>query len=435
MILRNSFYNMLGLGLPLVAAVFAIPMLIESLGEARFGILTLIWAVVSYFGLFDLGLGRAVTQQVAIAISENHREKLDSILGTSSAMMGALGVLGGIAMLFVAPLMGSQLTTGDGYQEVVAAFIWMAIAMPAIVLTSGYRGILEATGDFALVNLIRVPMGVFTFAGPLLALASGHADLGVIAAILAVGRIIACVLHWFFAIRVLNDVSCFGSYDRSLIGPMLKFGGWLSVSNIVGPLMSYVDRFLIGATLSSVAVAYYATPQELIMRIGIIPGAVASALFPMFAVLGAQIAQSDQQRYVLRYSLIIGAVMAPMTMLLFFFAKPILSLWISPTFADNSAQILQIFSIAALASGLAQIPFTMLQSRGRADVTAYVHLVEFPIYITILYSLTVSYGPIGAAWAWLIRILGDMVVLYWLNAKTLADRNFVSLTDLNEQAR
>jgi O-antigen/teichoic acid export membrane protein len=408
---------MLGLGLPLIAAVFAIPVLIQDLGEARFGILTLIWAVVSYFGLFDLGLGRAVTQRVAVAIANERREELDAIVGTSSAMLLVLGVCGGIVMLIIAPTMGSQLASGNGTTEVVEAFWWMAAAMPAIVLTSGYRGILEATGQFALVNMIRVPMGIFTFAGPLLALTGKDTDLSSIAAILALGRIVACVVHGWFATRSTAEVVGLGSFDHFLIGSLLKFGGWLSVSNIISPLMNYIDRFLIGVTLSASAVAYYATPQELILRIGIIPGAVAAVLFPMFAASRSNKDPLSQSRQVVRYSIIIGALIAPLTIILLLFAHPILSLWISDAFADNAASILQIFSIAALASGLAQVPFTMLQSKGRADVTAIVHVVECPLYIALLYYMMIEYGPVGAAWAWLIRIAGDMAVLYWLNFK------------------
>ena len=62
---RHTLYNLIGLGLPLVAAVLTIPLLIEALGVERFGMLALIWALVSYFGLFDLGLGRALTRELA----------------------------------------------------------------------------------------------------------------------------------------------------------------------------------------------------------------------------------------------------------------------------------------------------------------------------------------------------------------------------------
>ena len=67
--LKNVFINGMGLGGPLIFAVLCIPLLINNLGVERFGILTLMWAVVSYFGLFDLGISRALTIQVAMDMS------------------------------------------------------------------------------------------------------------------------------------------------------------------------------------------------------------------------------------------------------------------------------------------------------------------------------------------------------------------------------
>ncbi|MEJ2502280.1 MAG: hypothetical protein P8177_03025, partial [Gemmatimonadota bacterium] len=59
LIARNSLLNLLGLGLPLAVAVVAIPPLTAGLGSERFGILGLVWVVVAYLALLDLGLGRA----------------------------------------------------------------------------------------------------------------------------------------------------------------------------------------------------------------------------------------------------------------------------------------------------------------------------------------------------------------------------------------
>ena len=49
----------------MLVALVAIPILVDGLGTARFGILTLAWMVVGYFSLFDLGLGRALTKLTA----------------------------------------------------------------------------------------------------------------------------------------------------------------------------------------------------------------------------------------------------------------------------------------------------------------------------------------------------------------------------------
>jgi O-antigen/teichoic acid export membrane protein len=413
MVFRNSLYNLLGLGLPLLVAIAAIPALINSLGVEQFGILTIVWAIVSYFGLFDLGLGRAMTQQVAATVSEGAFEKLGRVVGTSNLLMAMLGLVGGILLFLTAPLVARELGSPDDRESITWAFRWMALAMPAIILTSGYRGILEALGQFGIVNAIRLPMGIFTYGGPLLVVWSGAEGLAPIAAVLCAGRIFACLVHAVYAKRALPPAMGARRIDRSLVSPLLRMGGWLSVSNVVSPLMNYVDRFLIAFAISASAVAYYATPQELVMRVGIIPTALASVLFPLFAAHTAGTGVSLFS-YIKRYSLVVLAVMLPFTVILVLLAHPLLAAWITPGFADRASLPLQIMAIAALFSGLAQVPYTMLQGRARADLTAKLHLVELPAYLILLYVLLVNFGVVGAAAAWLIRIAVDMTGMYLL---------------------
>ncbi|MHB8381200.1 MAG: flippase, partial [Candidatus Binataceae bacterium] len=60
-LIRNVIWNGVGEVGPLAAAFIAMPILIHSIGTERFGILALAWTVFSYFGLFDLGIGSALT--------------------------------------------------------------------------------------------------------------------------------------------------------------------------------------------------------------------------------------------------------------------------------------------------------------------------------------------------------------------------------------
>ena len=89
-IAQSALLNAAGLGLPLVAAVVCIPVLIETLGPSRFGVLTLIWAVSSYFGVFDLGLGRALTQQLAAVIELRQWHRVPPLIGTSATAVSNL---------------------------------------------------------------------------------------------------------------------------------------------------------------------------------------------------------------------------------------------------------------------------------------------------------------------------------------------------------
>lgn len=421
-LLRHSVYNLLGLGLPLVVAVFTIPVLIKELGEARFGLLTLIWAVVSYFGLFDLGLGRALTQQLAVVLAKDEHERIGPLVGTATVIMVALGVIAGVMMAAAASWGVGLINAVPDQQEAVRAVYAMALAMPAIILTSGFRGILEARHAFGVINLIRLPMGLFTFLGPVAVVLYGQPRLDYIAAVLAAGRVLSCGVHAYYAWCELPRTTGRIGWHSELLKPLCVSGGWLTVSNIISPFMGYVDRFVIGAIVSASAVAYYATPHELVTKLWIVPGALTAVLFPAFA---AQMARRDQQTWALFAKAVhwLFVALLPVAVTLALFANEILALWISPAFALQSAVLLQIFAIGIFINCLAHVPFTLIQSAGSARLTALIHAAELPVFLAALWWLTSAYGVIGAAIAWLLRMTLDTMLMFstcnWLMNRRL----------------
>ena len=410
-LVRHSLYNLIGLGLPLVVAVFCIPILIRELGEARFGLLTLVWAVVSYFGLFDLGLGRALTQQLSLAIAENDRQRVGPLVATATSLMAGLGLFAGLLMALLAPWGVGLIQAVPDQQEAVNALLLMAIAMPAIVLTSGFRGVLEARHAFGKVNAIRLPMGLLTFLGPVVVVLYGSTRLDVVTAVLAAGRIVACAVHAWFAFRELQDDHGGYAFRRKLLRPLCVSGGWLTLSNIISPLMGYIDRFIIGGTVSAVAVAYYTTPLEVVTKLWIVPGALTAVLFPIFAAQSAN--GVDQSRELFGKAVCwIYLTLLPIIVFIALFAYEILSAWVGEEFADNSFVLLQIFSFGIFLNCLAHIPFTLIQGSGAARATALIHAAELPFFLALLWWLTNAYGPTGAAIAWLMRSALDALLMF-----------------------
>src|ERR1700731_2607195 len=80
---RNTIWNLLGNTAPMVGALICIPVLIRGLGKDRFGVLTLAWALIGYASLFDLGLGRALTQLVARKLGAGEDREVPSLAWTS----------------------------------------------------------------------------------------------------------------------------------------------------------------------------------------------------------------------------------------------------------------------------------------------------------------------------------------------------------------
>lgn len=409
---RNALLNAAGMGLPLLAALVCIPVLISVLGTPRFGVLTLIWAVSSYFGLFDLGLGRVLTLKVAAAVELNEEERVGRLVGTSLTMMLALGMVGGTLMATGAGQIAEWIRGQPDAGETAASVLAMAVALPAVIATSGLRGVLEARHAFVAVNAIRLPMGVFTFAGPVAVVMLAEPRLDLIAWVLCAGRWLALLAHAVAIAWCTPPGSGRIAFDHGLLRPLATTGGWMTLSNVVSPLMGYVDRFLLGALVSAAAVAYYATPMEMVIKLSIVPAALTGVLFPAFSAAMARHQPSASLPIFERSVRWLLCVMWPLCVGLALFSHELLGLWINVDFALASAPLLQVFALGILMNCLAHVPFTLLQSAGRARTTALIHVAELPLFLLALWLLISHFGAMGAALAWLLRMAVDTLLMF-----------------------
>jgi O-antigen/teichoic acid export membrane protein len=165
-------------------------------------------------------------------------------------------------------------------------------------------------------------------------------------------------------------------------------------------------------------VAYYAVPFDVVTRTLVIPTAIAAVLFPAFATSYVHDPVRTSTLF-MRGSKYVFLVLFPITLVTVTIAAPGLRLWLGTGFANQSAPVLQWLAIGVLFSGLAQVPFALIQGVGRADLTAKIHLVEAPVYLPIMWWMILRFGIGGAAVAWTVRVLADMVILFAVSHRIL----------------
>jgi O-antigen/teichoic acid export membrane protein len=414
MLARNAVWNLIGNSAPMIVAVVCIPILIQGLGKERFGVLTLAWALIGYASLFDFGLGRALTQLVARKLGAGEEREIPSLAWTSLLLMLLLGFVGTASILLLSPwLAGRGLNVPAALQtETLQSFRLLGLSIPFVITTVGLRGLLEAHQRFGLVNALRIPMGMFTFAGPLLVLPFSKSLVPVVAT-LVTGRIAAWTAHLLVCLRVLPELGRSIAWERSAAGPLLHFGGWMTVTNVVSPLMVTLDRFLIGALVSMTAVAYYATPYEVVTKFLLLPGALIGVMFPAFSASFVQ----DRERTALLFGRSVKSlflVLFPIMLCTVALAQDGLKLWLGPEFAQHSFRVLQFLAVGVFINSLALVPFALLQGVGRPDLTATLHLIELPLYLGLLWWLIGALGIEGAAIAWTARVGVDALFLFGL---------------------
>jgi len=418
---RNTLWTLSADGASIIIALVSIPILVNYLGTERFGVVALAWSVVGQFGLFDLGLSRALTKLVSEKLGARREQDIPGLFWASLVILLISGSAGALVMALLTPTLVNHLLTVPSFLrlETQNSFYLLAVAFPILVSSAGLRGFLEGCQRFDLISLVRVPISLFSHLGPLLVLPFSRSLVPVILVLVA-GRFIGWGLHMLQCVSAMPSLRRNITFQGAPIGAMFRFGGWMTVTNVMYPIMVTMDRFFIGALVSIAAVAYYVTPYEVVTKLWIIPSAIVGVLFPAFSTAFAQ----DRQRATLLVEKGLKCTflaLFPVVLLLIAAGHLGLQLWLGTAFAQESAAVLQWLAFGVFINSLGQIPYWQVQGAGRPDLTAKLHMIELPLYLLTFWFLTRRFGIQGAAVAWTLRVTLGSIAVFILALRLLPE--------------
>lgn len=395
---------------PLTLAVLSVPLIINGLGVAKFGLLTICWAILGYFSFLDFGVSRSLTNTVARFRGQGKIG--EAWVSCWTAVVTLLLVFLPTALLvyfFRKSLADVALNApADLLDDVIACVGLIGLSLPIVVLTGVFKGGLEGFERFDITNLIRLPMAIWSYAGPVLLLPFTKSIVDVVL-FLMLGRLITMVLFGVSLNRLRKKAPI--HFSRVALADLFSTGGWIGLSTVMSPLMIFIDRFVLAAKIALEQVAYYTTPMDAVTKLLQPVDAVAGVFFPALS----RASQSNPTEYQRLYRLsaeLISLLMLPCCLLIGVFSHEILSLWISEEFANNSSSVLSVLSIGVFANALARAPWMALQANGRAKFTAQIQIYELLPYAMALYWAASEYGVMGAALVWSVRVTIDALFLF-----------------------
>ncbi len=408
---RSALWNLAGIIIPLGLAVIAIPWLLSTFGADRFGLLSILWMGIGYFSLFDFGIGRALTKYASEELASGTLDANRSLIFTAFSALLILGLIAFSIVWISAPLVVELVLKlpaelrGEGVQ----AFQILAFGIPIVIFTAGLIGLLEALQDFKSIAALRIPLGMLTFLGPVIT-SLFTTNIAVACSSLLLARVLALigyvvVVKGKFGIR-FREFKVNIDNARNLI----SFGGWLTVSNIVSPLMNYFDRFFISSALGIAFVSYYVVPYELLLRIQVVILSMFGVLFPALAATqkdNTHIFKSLFDRGINLFNLIVF----PLFMIVFYLSNEILLIWLGVDFFDRSLTVTKVLALGMAVNSIGQLFYIALQAKGRTDLIAKTHIIEIVPYVFLLIYSTSNYGIAGAAYAWFARVFVDTLLL------------------------
>ncbi len=146
--------------------------------------------------MFDLGLGRATTKTVAELLGRGELQRLPALAGTCLLSHAVVGLLGGLAMAGLTPVIATRILKISPalVPEAKTSLLILSAAVPVVVSSAALRGILEAGQRFALVNWVKAPSNSLVFLIPAIAAQFGIGLPGIVL-LIGLGRLGAALAY------------------------------------------------------------------------------------------------------------------------------------------------------------------------------------------------------------------------------------------------
>jgi len=404
---KHTVVNLVGNVLPMVIALVTVPLYLRYIGAERYGVLAVIWALLGYFGFFDFGFGRAVSQRMA-RLSDAEDSERSNLLWTALTSTFLLGLLGSLALWMFADYILTHLIdmSESRRNEASSAVTWLLLALPVLLPASVLQGAVQARLRFVELNTIQVLGSTLSQLLPLAVAASGYVELQALVPAALASRLLTISL---LLRQCRRHVPLIGAplIDRSHLKPLINYGGWISVITLLGPLLVTIDRLVIASLSGAKAVAYYTVPYDLVSRTMVISGSLASALFPRLASASADHARD----LALRATTVLVAIMTPVVIVGLFVVHPFLNLWVGEAFALSSAGVAELILLGVWINALVIPHNARLLAADNPKTVVIVYLIQIPIYFLMLWLGITHWGIVGAAAAWSLRVLLDTTML------------------------
>ncbi len=384
---RATSWNVVGYLYLIIASLIATPILVHSLGLSQFAQYSLIIATLGLVSTFNLGLPQAVTR----ALSRDHEFSLrrQTLWVTSSLLFILTGIIAGIVATIACYLLGV------GQSALPSIFL---IALMSNVL-SHYTTLPQAEGHFGYFNAKTFIVGT----GNTL-LAAYLSWIGQSLTIILSVQL-ACYLLTLFALAYFS-LKFFPrpwSYKPSLVvaQPLIAFGLKNQAGTLVGQVQAQYAKYLLVA-LSPLSLSGYVIAQGLVQKAAGAVTQVSSALYPASARVGTH--NIRPLYYRLQFGLFFLALLGIGIYELVGYS--FLSWWLHSSelvsIVDSVLKVM-VWYFAVLV--LCPLASTMLDSRGRPELTSLFTLVTTVIEISLAFILFPRFGLFAPIYSALIALV------------------------------
>lgn len=410
--LTSAAAGLAGLAIPLVVFLLTTPYLVARLGTAQYGILMLVVSLTAILGSLDFGLAAGGVREIGGALARAENERLIRLLREYLSLFALVGsAVFCVIVLFASQISGLLAIDAVLSKDEARQVVFLIAVSLLLYLFTAWASLLPRTMErYPAIALIQVVANIAAWGGAvvLLALNPGQGLLLVVTWTTFLSGFVF-IVFLIFSRRLLPGFSCRPAVTFRETPGTFGYSLHASVGQLTATFTYHADKVLIAYFLGPEPVAYYAVAVNVSSKFLSLGAAMANFVFPRTVALSAKTDRSELTDFYVRVSRYQLLVLAPLLAPAVILAEPLLTFWLGPAFAAQTALLLQILCFGYFLAVLSVVPSQVFNGLGNARIGAVFATVATVINIGGCIIFVPTFGVVGAAVASLLAMMQAIV--------------------------
>jgi len=401
-LVRNAWANLLAAAIPALVMLGTVPLVVGGLGEAGYGVYSLVTAIVGYFAVIDINVTAGSVKYIAEHNANKDDGKIAETFSFGIATYAGIGLLGAIGIY-----LGAGWFVRDIF-SVPPRLVPEAIATLQLAALGFLLGQMQNYLNSVPQSLMRYDISgrvemIFGTLVPLATVGILMAGYGLFEVILlrVVASSIHCLILWRAIRRLLPGLRWRWPGER-VRGALLGFSAWSFLSRFASLSYAHADKLMIGALVGVTGLAYFTVAATLANRVLGLTFRLSGVFFPAASALAAKGEMVRLDQVYVKATRYVVFLNAAILVLVAVFAHQILGYWMNDDFARNGATILAVMALSQFIDSLTSLPSLVNDGMGHPRVSGLFAVCRAQAGLGIVYVGVAGWGIDGAAWGHLI---------------------------------
>ena len=355
-------------------------------------------SATGYLGLLDLGVRSAVTRYVAQFHAKAEDASASRVVSSALIIFLRAAAIAVISSVLIAFFVVAHFKIPQAYQFVAKLVVILTGVSVAISLVTGvFGGILAALQRFDISNYLEIGSTVVRAAAIVLLLVHGRGLISLAVLQVAIG-IAAGFGYSLLAFRLYPSLRIdLRKHDADDLKLIFSFSVYSFVLQISVYLIFYTDSVIISVFLPISFVTFFAIAGNLMnYSRGILSG-ISTTVTPLASALEAEGRTRDLGAVLLKGSRLASMVFLPIGITFLIRGRSFIAVWMGPSYAQLSGEVLAILSVAQLVMAGNYVPTSMAIGISRHKGVVPIVLLEGVSNLVLSVLLIRSHGLIGVA--------------------------------------